>query len=77
MSNSVGDKSLLGTNKCVYERSENEQAMASQNVFNLTMLQSLLVKYSKNLLCLSVNAIPLGTCEKAKACEYREPETCN
>ena len=34
MSNSVGDKSLLGTNKCVYERSENEQAMTSQNVFN-------------------------------------------
>ena len=23
------------------------------------------------LLCLSVNAIPLGTCEKAKACEIQ------
>ena len=26
---------------------------------------------------LSVNAIPLGTFEKAKACQYRESETCN
>ena len=25
----------------------------------------------------SLNAILLGTCEKAKACEYRESETCN
>ena len=24
-----------------------------------------------------LNAVPLGTCEKAKACEYRESETCN
>ena len=24
-----------------------------------------------------LNAIPLGTCEKAKACEFRESETCN
>ena len=25
----------------------------------------------------SINAIPLGTCEKAKACEYRELKTCS
>ena len=26
---------------------------------------------------ISVNAFPLGTCEKAKACEDRESYTCN
>ena len=31
----------------------------------------------RDYLSVNVNAISLETCEKAKACEYRELETCN
>ena len=34
------------------------------------------ISYRYAMFCL-LNAIPLGTSEKAKACEYRESEICN
>ena len=50
---------------------EEPQQLGSEkfSAFNLNLI-------STSQFC-SISAIPLWTCEKAKASEYREPYTCN
>ena len=44
----------------------------------VAMLTNPVVNFAKRVfIYLLLNAIPLWTCEKAKACEHRESETCN